>query len=344
MVGVVTGAGLVILQLKYGSGPVIAAESPEAAQQSCLEEPKALEGGDEPAEEDPAEQPESAPSQTQRELMTDLLQYVHKSAEQPEAARADSSPEQLPMPTERPVVRQRPDCVRDPFGSPPPEPVHAPAPIVVTAPERHPKELKHIKAPPQVPFVGTYDCTLNDHGETTLPAEVHEAMGSRRPRILYLAPCGERGLWVYTAAGLARLVEQNNGAVAGEKEDREKRLWFSRVTQVDVAADGTFRLPEDIIQFAGLKAELVLVGVNDHYEIWDVDRWDDYCEPAETGLSLNEIVGVMKNVAKHLVGGFRSTTDNASTFNPVFCLQELLQAEVKCEVDVDEDNARCTEP
>ena len=149
---------------------------------------------------------------------------------------------------------------------------------------------------------------------------------------------------VYTAAGLARLVEQNNGAVAGEKEDREKRLWFSRVTQVDVAADGTFRLPEDIIQFAGLKAELVLVGVNDHYEIWDVDRWDDYCEPAETGLSLNEIVGVMKNVAKHLVGGFRSTTDNASTFNPVFCLQELLQAEVKCEVDVDEDNARCTEP
>jgi DNA-binding transcriptional regulator/RsmH inhibitor MraZ len=35
-------------------------------------------------------------------------------------------------------------------------------------------------------------------------------------------------------------------------------------------------IPDRLLQFAGLQHEAVLIGVRDHLELWDGQRWRDY--------------------------------------------------------------------
>ncbi|HEV3202952.1 MAG TPA: division/cell wall cluster transcriptional repressor MraZ, partial [Gemmataceae bacterium] len=51
---------------------------------------------------------------------------------------------------------------------------------------------------------------------------------------------------------------------------------FSQAEGVDVDRAGRVLIPERLIGFAGLKHEVVLIGVRDHLEIWDAERWQAY--------------------------------------------------------------------
>jgi MraZ protein len=35
-------------------------------------------------------------------------------------------------------------------------------------------------------------------------------------------------------------------------------------------------IPDRLVQLAGLKHEVILLGVRDHLELWDAGRWEDY--------------------------------------------------------------------
>ena len=55
-----------------------------------------------------------------------------------------------------------------------------------------------------------------------------------------------------------------------------RRLYFAQTEAVDVDRNGRILFPERLVQFAGLKHEVVLLGVRDHLELWDADRWQQY--------------------------------------------------------------------
>jgi MraZ protein len=43
-----------------------------------------------------------------------------------------------------------------------------------------------------------------------------------------------------------------------------------------VDGQGRILLPERLVNFAGLRQEVVLLGVHDHAEIWDKELWDQF--------------------------------------------------------------------
>jgi MraZ protein len=66
-------------------------------------------------------------------------------------------------------------------------------------------------------------------------------------------------------------------APAADAEARVfRRLVFAQTEAVDVDGSGRILLPERLGQFAGLKHEVVLIGVRDHLELWDGQRWQEY--------------------------------------------------------------------
>lgn len=290
-VGFVAGVLLVILQLKYGSGSASGDLTAQADTPSVLEEPKPLgESSDEEEPGDPAE-PEILPPPSEAKTEQSASVTVQVNAEQPGetdlsgtvAEGTGAQAEELPMPPHpEPVTAV--EAIAAPVEPPTVAVAPAPAPIVVTVQEEHkPATRKRSRAKGAVPYTGNYDCTLDEQGGLTLPAEVHEMLATPRPRVLYVAPAADQGLWLFTASGLRRFVAQRDAASASEKEEKERRLWFSKVAQVDVAANGQFQIPADLIDEAGLQKDLVLVGINDHFEIWDADRWDAYANPEPSG-------------------------------------------------------------
>ncbi len=122
-------------------------------------------------------------------------------------------------------------------------------------------------------FVNTYTHTLDDKKRLTIPSDWRESAGE--PKCLIVlpgvsAPC----LNVYPAREISRRMEMiRNLSIADEQGQHFKRTLASRSDLVPWDAQGRIRIKEDLLAFAGLKQEVMLVGALDHFELWSTDKW-----------------------------------------------------------------------
>src|SRR5712692_5877031 len=124
-------------------------------------------------------------------------------------------------------------------------------------------------------LTGTYPRTLDDKKRMALPRRVREQL--RDPETLAVTPGPDQCLWLYTADGLERLAEKLDHSPATDAEARVfRRLYFAQTETVDVDRSGRILIPERLVQFAGLQHEVILIGVRDHLELWDAQRWQRY--------------------------------------------------------------------
>ena len=126
-------------------------------------------------------------------------------------------------------------------------------------------------------LTGTHPRTLDDKKRLALPRRVREQLGE--PQTLFVTPGPDQCLWLYTQDGLERLAERLDRSPATDAEVRVfRRLYFAQTESVDVDRNGRILIPERLVQFAGLRHDVVLIGVRDHLELWDAERWQQYLE------------------------------------------------------------------
>jgi MraZ protein len=124
-------------------------------------------------------------------------------------------------------------------------------------------------------LTGTHPRTLDDKKRLGLPRRVREELSE--PATLFVTPAPDQCLWLYTQADLERLAEKLDQAPAADADARVfRRLYFAQTEAVDVDRSGRILIPERLVQFAGLQHEVVLIGVRDHLELWDAQKWQQY--------------------------------------------------------------------
>ena len=124
-------------------------------------------------------------------------------------------------------------------------------------------------------LTGTHPRTLDDKKRLVLPRRVREQLED--PATLFVTPGPDQCLWLYTQAGLEQLAAKLDPAPATDAEARVfRRLYFAQTEGVDMDRTGRILIPERLVQFAGLRHEVVLIGVRDHLELWDAQRWQRY--------------------------------------------------------------------
>lgn len=128
-----------------------------------------------------------------------------------------------------------------------------------------------------LPLTGTYQCSLDDKGRLTLPRAIRDQLGGSDT--VLLSPGPDKCLWLTDPPHLERLAERLDQSQANEADVRVfKRLYFAQTEKLTVNSDGRVTLPERLGQFAGLHQEVVLVGIDDHFEVWDAARWRSYTQ------------------------------------------------------------------
>lgn len=126
-------------------------------------------------------------------------------------------------------------------------------------------------------LTGTHPRTLDDKKRLALPKRLREQLGQVTQ--LFVTPGPDKSLWVYTPADLERLSQQLDQQSATDADARVfRRLFFAQMEAVDIDKTGRILIPDRLSEFAGLKHELILLGVRDHLEIWDAARWQGYLE------------------------------------------------------------------
>jgi MraZ protein len=154
----------------------------------------------------------------------------------------------------------------------PGEEVEAVKPLPNLRPEQGPGKPKVV-----LPLTGTFPCNLDDKKTVLLPKAIREQLGNCDT--VLISPGPDHCLWVTNQTHLERLAKRLENAPVHENVVRDfKRLYFAQTEKAVVGADGRIVVPDRLIQFADLHQEVVLVGIDDHFELWDVARWRAYTQ------------------------------------------------------------------
>src|ERR1700687_3092455 len=109
-------------------------------------------------------------------------------------------------------------------------------------------------------LTGTHPRTLDDKKRMALPKRMRELL--QDPQTLFVTPGPDQSLWLYTQTALEELSGKLDQTPATDAEARVfRRLYFAQTEAVDVDRNGRILLSERSMQFAGLRREVMVIGV-----------------------------------------------------------------------------------
>ncbi len=127
-------------------------------------------------------------------------------------------------------------------------------------------------------FTGTHYYTLDPKGRTVIPAPLREILSSKygSTRIYITNAAFDKCLHIYPEAEWGLLEEKVKLLPSSDEAVRfYKRRVFSAAVVCETDKNGRIMVPYELRQNAGIKTDIVIVGLMDRLELWDKQRWDD---------------------------------------------------------------------
>ena len=126
-------------------------------------------------------------------------------------------------------------------------------------------------------FTGIFNRSIDPKLRVAIPKRLREALESENQSAVYFTPGTDQSLAMYAENALARLAERLAQASPTRQDVRTfNRLFYARAQRVEWDSQGRVRIPTDLAKLALLEKEVVLLGVQDHVEIWAAQRWETY--------------------------------------------------------------------
>ncbi|MEM6332414.1 MAG: hypothetical protein AAF823_03640 [Planctomycetota bacterium] len=158
-------------------------------------------------------------------------------------------------------------------------------------------------------FTGTFEHAIDGKQRVAIPskvrAQVQRTLGlADGDPMVWVVTLGDDGcLALYTAEGFNDLAESLRSSDLDPDELLAyERLLFTTAEEVETDRTGRVRLPERLLEQAGLAGEVVILGNNDHLEIRDRQAWN-----AERSRLLTERPDLLMNPRRALrMAGKRS--------------------------------------
>jgi len=130
-------------------------------------------------------------------------------------------------------------------------------------------------------FKGTYRHRLDGKGRLPVPAAIRRALageGVSAVVVTLLDQC----LAAYTPAEWSRLEAQLRALPAFSRPVKAlTRLLASRAADCELDVQGRILLPPLLRQDAGLRQDVVVVGVLNRFEVWAPEAWDSFLRESE---------------------------------------------------------------
>lgn len=136
-------------------------------------------------------------------------------------------------------------------------------------------------------FVNHYTHTLDGKKRLTIPSDWREVVGD--PACVIVLPgVDDPCLCVYPAREMSRRLEKfRDVSIADRKARQFARMLAHRSNLLPWDSQGRIRVSDELLRFAELENEVVLVGAFESFELWSPKRWNEQMQ-SETQSSLGE--------------------------------------------------------
>ena len=130
-------------------------------------------------------------------------------------------------------------------------------------------------------FMGEYNYTLDDKGRLTIPAKIREQLGHDFIVTRGLDKC----LFVYPKEEWENVISKYKELPNTKNARNYLRFLFSGATSNEFDKQGRINIASPLKNYANLKKECVIIGVNERLEIWDKESWESFIKDNEENLS-----------------------------------------------------------
>ena len=132
-------------------------------------------------------------------------------------------------------------------------------------------------------LTGTFSRSVDEKLRVVIPRRLRVALECTGRGSLYVAPGTDRSLALYTEEAFARLAEHLGRASPARQDVRAfTRLFYARAQRVELDRQGRVRIPPQLADLAQLGKDVILLGVQDHLELWSAERWGAYLAEKQT--------------------------------------------------------------
>ncbi len=133
-------------------------------------------------------------------------------------------------------------------------------------------------------LIGEYHHNIDEKGRLIIPSKFRDEIGASFVVTKGLDGC----LFVYSLIEWEKIVNRLKKLPFTKKDARTfSRFFLSSATVCEFDKQGRINLVNSLIDYAGLKKECAIIGVNDRLEIWPLDKFNKLME--ENALELDNI-------------------------------------------------------
>ncbi len=130
-------------------------------------------------------------------------------------------------------------------------------------------------------FTGKYLHTIDDNNRLAIPSSIRKCVDEKKEgKGFYITPGLDKCLALYSPLHFEETSEKLTEPMFTNRKARNfQRLFFSMSSSV-VTCDkqGRIIIPQLHKDYAGLKKEVIIIGVMDKIEIWDLQQWNEFEE------------------------------------------------------------------
>jgi len=125
-------------------------------------------------------------------------------------------------------------------------------------------------------LIGEYQYGIDAKGRLNFPVKLREDLGTR---FIIAKGLGKDCLFVYSLEEWQNL-EKKIKALPLSKAGAMQSFFFASACEAEPDKQGRIVIPANLREYGALGKDVVVIGVCDHCEIWNKDRWAQLC--AET--------------------------------------------------------------
>jgi len=124
-------------------------------------------------------------------------------------------------------------------------------------------------------FTGEYEHTIDAKSRLAIPADIRARLeAADHGPALYIAPGTAGTLWLWPERLFESMASATEASLLPDEDLLEfEELLYSQAARVELDKSGRVRIPERLLEQASLGASVTLLGVKDHLEIRDPERW-----------------------------------------------------------------------
>jgi MraZ protein len=128
-------------------------------------------------------------------------------------------------------------------------------------------------------FFGEYQVSFTGQGRLVLPKKIRELLkGNTFVVTKGFGTClagYDKQDWETRASslmGVSLLDKENIG---------KRRSLFASASYIEIDDQGRFVVPKSLLSQVTKTNKAVIIGVGDHFEIWDIEKWNEYTKQIE---------------------------------------------------------------